>query len=139
MGEEMKQAISIRLERAEGRVRECESVVFVRPSMWQDANLRLFQWSMTAPRDGGYHKCDFRVTFEDGETYEGRYDLVHHTVDRPNLERHMRNHVDFSTGDWTPPHMTKARHGAYLQDVVGSEKVEAYRKFRAEYQIGGCP
>lgn len=130
----MKKAISIRLERAEGRVHECESVTFSSPSVWEDAGRRLFSWSMTAPREGGYHKCDFCVTYEDGETYEGRYDLVHHTVERPSLER---NHVDFSAGEWTPPHMTKERHDAYLRDVVGAEKVDAYRKFRAEYQIGG--
>ncbi len=43
---------------------------------------------------------------------------------------------DASSGAWTPPHITKEQHAAYLRDVVGADKMDAYRRFRAEYQIG---
>ncbi len=61
------------LERAEGPTAEC---VEVKVASWHDAGWQLARWARTAPEPrGGYDKVDFRVTWADGETYEGRYDL----------------------------------------------------------------
>lgn len=33
-------------------------------------------WGRTAPRNGGYDKCDFKVYWVDGHSYQGRFDLA---------------------------------------------------------------
>ncbi len=91
----------ITIERAEGYVDECVRVT-IEPGhghgdLWDAANRILLLWSLTAPRERGYDKCDFRVEYEDGEVYEGRYDLHHWTRETdegtpfPDLAEHMRN------------------------------------------------
>ena len=37
---------------------------------------QFFLWGQTAPENGGYDKCDFKVMWDNGECYEGRFDLV---------------------------------------------------------------
>lgn len=62
------------LTRAEGLAEECDRPV--RVSRWEDAAHELARMARSAPKPGGgYDKTDFLVVWEDGETYEGRYDL----------------------------------------------------------------
>ncbi len=76
------------------------------------ANSFLTGLAKTAPGPrGGYDKTAFRVTWEDGETYEGRYDL-HHVQCRqenPNglidLGDHVRGFLEFYAGLRKPSHM----------------------------------
>lgn len=122
----------ISLTRAEGYVREC---VTEKATSFRQANLILYRWGRTAPPRGhGYHKCHFVVTYEDGNTYDGRFDLNSGFV--PSLERHMRDHCEASSGRWTPPHRTAEQWASYLRDVLGAEKQEAYAKFLDAFQIG---
>jgi hypothetical protein len=131
----MIRATQIALVRAEGRTWECVTEVVRTAPVFLNANLTLVRWSRSAPEAGsGYHKCDFVVTFEDGHTYEGRFDLER--GEWPNLERHMLRHCEASAGRWRPPHATEAQWAAYLRDVVGAEKSRAYSEFLDAYQIG---
>ena len=86
----------IELDRAEGPTHLCGKVIV---SDFASANLRLATWALTAPKSGkGYNKIDFKVTWEDGETYEGRYDLNQEVEDDEkgqDLARHIRHHLYF--------------------------------------------
>ncbi|MCL0084231.1 DUF192 domain-containing protein, partial [Dehalococcoidia bacterium] len=104
-------ARSITLRRLEGdRQRDDFSSHTLTPlddkSVWERANSLLRKWSETAPRRGkGYHKVSFIVTYEDGETYQGRFDLRHNTVEYPDLAEHIYRSVAFYAGRYRPPHM----------------------------------
>jgi hypothetical protein len=122
------------IRRAEGRTRECVTVTLTGERLFYQAAGVFARWRGTAPEGGGYHKCDFRVTYADGETYEGRFDL---TRDGScDLASHMRHHCEGGAGRWYPPHTNEARWATYLRDVVGEERVAAYGKFLDGYQIG---
>jgi hypothetical protein len=90
---------AISLRRAEGPHssfgRECTV------QTWSQANMVLRQWSSSAPANGAYDKCDFRIVFDDGSTYEGRYDLEHFSVRSPDLAAHVRGHMNYVAG--VPP------------------------------------
>lgn len=94
-------ASSILLNRAEGPTAECGEVLLTATrsvSAWDRASAMLRAWSHTAPKKGGgYDKCDFTVTFADGETYKGRYDLHHMEVEMPDLAKHLRGELEFYT------------------------------------------
>ena len=98
----MKSKVSfVAVNRAEGSGDECGAVVFydgdIAPENYDDkyghyrgaklvrvkpGNLagavqeQFSKWGHTAPEIGnGYHKCDFKVVWQNGEHYEGRFDL----------------------------------------------------------------
>lgn len=131
-------AESITLNRAEGRTSELVGPKTVHggaDSVWDRANALLRSWSQSAPKDGSYHKTDFVVTYADGETYEGRYDLVHFTVERPDIADHMRAFVMLMAGLRKPSHMTDEQYERYLANWSESDR-EKYREFLDRYQIG---
>jgi hypothetical protein len=80
---------TIRIQRAEGRI-GLDSFDPVTVTTWAEANAILRSWARTAPGPGqGYHKCDFTVTWADGETYNGRYDLEGRETETADLEAHI--------------------------------------------------
>jgi hypothetical protein len=72
-------------------------------SGWVEAAGVLARWSTTAPKGGAYDKCDFKITFEDGETYEGTYDLKHFSEERASLKDHVRKFVGCYSTLLRPP------------------------------------
>jgi hypothetical protein len=82
----MIQVKEIKLRRGEGPPHECG--VWHSFGSFFDADLKLKNWSYSAPEHGGYDKCDFRIVWEDGTEYDGRYDLKHFRVEAPNLGAH---------------------------------------------------
>lgn len=122
---------SIRLVRAEGPAEECDKPQTV--SSWLEANRVLRQWSETAPREGGYDKCDFTITYEDGETYEGRYDLKHWSCEPPDLAEHVRGFVTFHAGRRKPAWMTDEEYESRLPSIKKPE----FEHFLEHYEIGG--
>jgi hypothetical protein len=150
------EATTIALTRAEGRHEDCVTVTVTssgvvnaagRPvgryvdgaNVWRRADAVLAAWSHSAPRTSRYHKCDFVVTYADGETYQGRYDLVRMCVDGyPSIERHMLSHCGMSSGRAKPAHLTQAQWDGYLSEIVGVEHQAEYARFLDTYQIGGA-
>lgn len=132
----MKKAVKITIERYEGRSHECgKPQTFEGETCWKQANAMLGAWSRTAPKTGGYDKCGFTVEWEDGETYEGRYDLTGN--EWPSIERHMRQFLEFHAGTYCPAHLTEQRYRQYLATLTEhGSKPEDYAKFLAEYEIG---
>lgn len=130
-------AVSIWLNRAEGRHDECVALTVDGDDVWSKANVVLLRWSHTAPKTGGYNKCDFKVTYSDGSAYDGRYDLKHNTVEWPSLEKHVRDFLTFMAGQYCPPHMTEERYRAYLAAEHVAPHVEPSKQFLNAYEIGG--
>ncbi len=98
---------SIRLNRGEGRTEDCNRPVEV--ATFAEAARTLRRWSNSAPReqDGGYHKCDFTVTFTDGSVYSGRYDLQRRDDFMiPRIEDQCLRTLLMYTGRKFPAHMT---------------------------------
>lgn len=86
----------IELYRAEGPTKECGPAGPF--NTWEEADRRLAIWATTAPENGGYDKVDFTITFADGETYKGRYDLQRHGEDGErgfSIAKHVKSHVAF--------------------------------------------
>jgi hypothetical protein len=126
------QAVKFELARAEGPSKECGPAQPV--STWAAADAILRQWARTAPDEGhGYDKCGFTVTWSDGETYTGRYDLKRHDMGFTNLlAYHIKGFLNFHTGTHQPHWMTTSQYTQALQGVNQSEYVD----FLAKYEIG---
>jgi hypothetical protein len=130
---------SIEIERAEGLITEC---VRVTVANFAQAESTLGRWSQTAPNNGGYHKCDFKVTFVDGETYEGRYDLSRNRADQdaPTLKEHILRHVRFYAGAYREAlpsylsHMTLTNYHRMIGRLTTDQQAE-YAKFLETYEI----
>lgn len=124
---------SIRLERAEGPRGQC-GVKEV--ASFAHASLVLGEWARTAPDAGGYDKCDFTVTWEDGEQYQGRVDLERKHSTGYDLRRHMREFLRFYTGEARPYHLTPEQYQRALAgDPLG--KPEEIKAFLAKYLAEG--
>lgn len=117
---------SIRLERAEGPTPLPNPVTV---GSFQQASLILATWARTAPATGGYDKCDFWVTWEDGETYQGRVDLERKHSTGYDLRRHMLDFLRFYTGERRPYHLTPDQYKralAYADPPGKPEEIKAY-------------
>jgi hypothetical protein len=129
------------VDRAEGPAADCGSSTF---RTWTDAESHLLGICRSQPAGRhGYDKCDFCITYQDGQTYEGRYDSAHPRSNAYSgtLADHIRNNLLFLAGERCPPHMTP---GEYAATVQRYGKVEAARAFLAAYEIGAdheavCP
>ncbi len=88
------------IRRIEGRI-GLDSFDPVTVTTWAEANATLRAWARTAPGPGqGYDKCDFTVTWADGETYNGRYDLEGQETETADLAAHVLAHARFMAGQW---------------------------------------
>jgi hypothetical protein len=115
IGTRKHRVVSIEITRAEGPTTECGHTHVV--STFEAARKILRDMSETAPATGGYDKCDFLVMWDDGETYEGRYDLKHHSCeDEPlDIAQHISDVLGFYSGRVKPAHMTEERYRDYLR------------------------
>jgi len=111
---------SVKLARVEGFEDECVTVVV--PTL-EEASRVLGRWARTAPEGGCYDKCDFAVTWADGEKYEGRVDLEHKHVGGYDLLGHMRDFAGFLAGVLKP---------AWMDDALWETARERHLDQRAE-------
>lgn len=86
---------------------------------WIDAMTALLVWKIKlfpdSKRIGGYYKTDFVVTFENGNTYSGRFDIA---GDEPCcLASHVWRSVSFLSGRRKRPDMTDERYLAHLDQI----------------------
>lgn len=92
------------VNRAEGPIDQCRDYTFEGPDALQQAQRQMFKWGTTVSPGGGYDKCDFVVTFEDGEMYSGRYDLKGDGLadDGLTIAGQIRRMLRFWAGEWRP-------------------------------------
>jgi hypothetical protein len=133
---QMLRAAQIKINRGEGPIHECGERVFTGTACWEMAELHLFVSSGTAPREGGYDKCDVEITWGDGaEVYTTRYDMVHRMCENfETLEQHVRRAWRFYSGEHCPRHMTQERYERFL--VEFKVPCEAYKKLIATCALG---
>lgn len=98
-----------------------------------DAVLRL--WASSAPASGGYDKVDFIVTFDDGETYEGRFDMTRaDRFEEQLLQRHMWESLTFSAGVRKPSHLSKEDYKRYLANI-GPDRMREAKEMLDKYMV----
>lgn len=59
------------------------------------ASANAYLWRLGKP-DLGYWKTDFKITLDDGDIYEGRFDIG---ADAPTLEQHIIHYCKKMNGD----------------------------------------
>ncbi len=128
------QVKNIWINRAEGFSDECGIDHIV--SDFNEADAMLAQMSQSAPDDFGYNKVDFRITFEDDNTYEGTYDLKHYSVELPDLEGHVARELNFYAGNYCPDHMTVEQYRDFLTSLDGNMDIQKRMlRFLDDYEI----
>lgn len=134
----MIQVKRISIQRVEGPTDECVSMTTAdgatEKALWLAADEALRMWARTAPKNGGYDKCDFQVEYMDGSTYKGRYDLKHIDLEYPNLSKHIEHHVKFHSGKYCPSWMTSEQYAKVISSF-GEECRASYEQFLNTYQI----
>jgi hypothetical protein len=128
----------ITITRAEGFVEECDKPETA--TSWLAADAILRRWSNTAPKTGGYDKCDFSIVFEDGQDYKGRYDLKHWEAETPDLAHHVRSFISYLSGK-APAWLLvpgKERYLKHYNDKVAAdtETVAEAKRWLASYDLG---
>jgi len=135
---------SVEIERAEGLVEECITVTV---NSLAEADAVLSRWAVTAPKRG-YDKCDFKITFADGETYSGRYDLSFDRTkqDTATLAEHVSRHCSFYSGLYLKTgmpsdmdHMTLAEYTTFLNRHVSEADRASYAAFLETYDLTTYP
>ena len=109
-------------------------------STWKDADAIFSQIAQTAPTSGGYDKCDFTVTFEDGETYSGRMDIKGGDNANESLAQHIGQFAQFYAGLWKPDHLTQKQYDDFLRnnDSYNPGIAEEYKNFLSTYEVPVC-
>ena len=125
------QVKEITITRAEGPSAECGNKHVV--TSFADSERILSAMSRTAPQGGGYDKTDFTVTFEDGESYTGRYDLKYERDE--TIAEHMTSFLMWYAGLTQNPHCGQIQYEAFLARQAPEEIAEA-KAFLETYQIG---
>lgn len=130
---------SITVTRAEGLIEEVGKPQTVsEDNIWEKANKVLLDWSRTAPKDcHTYDKCDFIITYEDGETYKGRYDLKHLICEYPDLGQHVKDFVTFHAGQRKPAWMTDEQYQNVMKLSHIQEMKPEFERFLKNYEISG--
>lgn len=128
---------SVWVSRAEGPTKDLGERT---TSSLEAADAILRRWSRTAPEKGhGYNKVDFKITWQDGESYLGRYDLEQEDGTKKNLiGEHAQQFLTFHAGYWCPSHMTKEQYQAYLEQTgfgEDSENRAMAKKLLEEYEL----
>jgi hypothetical protein len=79
----------IELDRVEGRLIEATA------SSFAEANALLQQWTMDAPKGGGYDKVDVKFFWENGHALRHRVDVEHFSSGKTiDLSSDIRNYID---------------------------------------------
>ncbi len=79
----------------------------------------------------GYFKTDFTLTFEDGETYSGRFDIG---SDARDLSSHVIGFCEVYGGIKKPAHMTPERWEQFKKQY--EKHAPDYRDFLNKYDLG---
>lgn len=104
-------------------------------SAFIEAGSELLQWGFTAPKGGGYDKCDFTIFWTNGDSYEGRFDLQHGGTDAgENFRESFLSRLRFYAGlcSYIPQFKRKNAVEEYTDD----EAREHYLKYLDTYLDG---
>ncbi len=100
---------------------------------WNEFNDTLAKIAVQHGGSLGYSKTKFLLTWNDGETYEGRLDV--NAEDDLNVEQHILDHLTFYTGERCPDHMTEQEYKSYIDSIVTVEEQKGSREYLNRYNI----
>lgn len=128
-------AVKFEITRAEGPTHLCGKKTPV--SSWKEADAIFSEVARTAPTTGGYDKCDFRITFEDGETYEGRMDVKGNPDENETLAQHVGQLARFYAGRRKPDHLNQQQYDDFLaqNESYNPGLANSYAEFLDKYEI----
>jgi hypothetical protein len=130
----MKIAVKeVKVTRAEGPTHECITRTV---ASLDEATSMLRRWSFSAPKNGGYDKCDFWITFADGEVYAGRFDMTYDLEGEGSLQEHVQSHLMFIAGLHRPLHMDAEKYTRYIRQHVGDDNARSARAYMETYDLG---
>jgi hypothetical protein len=125
---------SVELLYAEGRIGFTEQFMKTYEDLDQ-SDIALRKMASDAPDCGSYNKVGYKVTFADGETYEGRICLKRHDEFHSHIiSRSMGSFVGFHAGRHCPDHMTRKSYQQFL-DRLGEETLKEYADFQDQYSF----
>lgn len=105
----------------------------------KDANAILSYGRHTAPKDGGYDKTAFKITFADGYIYSGRVDLQHWDVEpdtnSTSLADHIRHHCLVYSGQKKMDRWTDQQYQIILNRLTPEERADK-AEFLLNYDLG---
>lgn len=112
-----------------------ENIEFTGDNVFGQANDYLKRLARTLPEKHlGYYKTKFQIEWEDGSTYEGRYDLKRHDVIYGDLGMHVRQFLEFYSGRRKPEHMTEQEYRGLL-GMHSKQFIEQCGQFLDIYEI----
>lgn len=126
-----KSPLDIYFKRAEGPSHLCVAKTFTN---FEDVNKYMGEMSKTAPKEG-YDKCDFKVDFGNGDTYTGRYDLKHSSIEKPDLANYVKEELLFYAGELKPDHMSQSQYDELLH-MYGNKEEAADMLLRVGPALG---
>jgi len=102
-----------------------------------EANSWLLSQTNTLPKDGGYDKHDFTITFEDGETYDGCLDCKHHSCEHSDLDvrKHVVDHLQIYGNLLKPVWMDDETCSRFQDDNKKQGYEKDCREFLKQYEI----
>lgn len=123
----------ITIDRAEGPIDWC---IKTEHTTWADAEKRINDIRFTVDHDG-YDKCDFKIEFEDGTVYDGRYDAEGMRKGGGGLAQHVRQHLEFISGEGRPYHMNDRDYKNCIARMKEREPTicENAKSFLANYSL----
>lgn len=87
-----------------------------------------------APDSGAYHKTGFRVTWMDGSSYQGRFDLTHEHRLNASVGAHIIDFCEFHSGRRKPIHMTEKQYTQFLS-IHSAEQKQQLEDYLDKYEI----
>jgi hypothetical protein len=120
------QMIQVEIQRAEGpNTADFSKHVYTGEfaEVYGNNYLRLIAW--TAPKGGGYHKTDVKITFENGQEWAARFDIKH--LFEPDNDTDLRKHVhDFLFYRLNPDQIEWIRNEPEPQRSEHIRNIKAY-------------
>jgi hypothetical protein len=122
------------LSRAEGPTRDLGQRTV---KSFEAANRVLKDWATSAPRDGSYNKVDFRVVWDDDESYEGRYDLTYEDTWKANLGDQIRRFMLYHSGLERPFYLPSERYESFISEMEKrtGRRREEYAEFLKDREL----
>ena len=122
------------LSRAEGPTRDLGQRTV---KSFEAANRVLKDWATSAPRDGSYNKVDFRVVWDDDESYEGRNDLTYEDTWKANLGDQIRRFMLYHSGLERPFYLPSERYESFISEMEKrtGRRREEYAEFLKDREL----
>ena len=131
----MIKASQIEITRAEGKNTD-DMATYVFPT-WAEANDRLKGIAATVDHKGS-DDVDFRVAFEDGQSYNGTIEIKANGEVNESLQDHIRNHLSFHLGMNRPSHLSEEEYQRIVRtyEEATPSVIEYMQRIASTYRIG---